>query len=96
MTLRPAEEGQTIPNLKRTHPGEIVLVGGRRAGQLLLLVRELYAVEDRTKELAEPHRLALRQAQSVPVLAKVETWLQRGPLGQAIIYARNQWMALCR
>jgi hypothetical protein len=78
----------------------------RRAGQMLLLVRELYAIEDRARELAEAQRLALRQTHSVPVLAKIEAWLDeqsdcpevlpRGPLGQAITYARNQWAALCR
>jgi transposase len=78
----------------------------QRAGQMLLLVRELYAVEDRAKELAEAQRLALRQAHSVPVLNKIEAWLTeqsanaevlpRGPLGQAITYAQNQWQALCR
>jgi transposase len=77
-----------------------------RAGQMLLFVRELYAVEERAKELAEAQRLALRQAQSVPVLNKMDAWLTeqsacaevlpRGPLGQAITYARNQWQALCR
>lgn len=77
-----------------------------RAGQMLLFVRELYAVEERAKELAEAQRLALRQAQSVPVLNRIEAWLTeqnacaevlpRGPLGQAITYARNQWQALCR
>ena len=77
-----------------------------RAGQMLLLVRELYAIEERAKMLAEAQRLALRQAHSVPVLAKIEAWLAeqsdcpevlpRGPLGQAITYARNQWAALCR
>lgn len=78
----------------------------QRAGQMLLLVRELYAVEDSAKDLAEAQRLALRQAHSVPLLNKIETWLNeqsacaevlpRGPLGQAITYARNQWAALCR
>jgi len=77
-----------------------------RAGQMLLLIRELYAIEDRAKELAEAQRLALRQAHSVPVLAKIDACLTaqsndpevlpRGPLGQAITYARNQWAALCR
>jgi transposase len=77
-----------------------------RAGQMLLLVRELYAIEDQAKALAEAQRLALRQAHSVPVLAKIEAWLAeqsacaevlpRGPLGQAIAYAQNQWAALCR
>lgn len=77
-----------------------------RAGQMLLLVRELYAIEDRAKELAEAQRLALRQEHSAPVLAKIDAWLTeqsacgdvlpRSPLGQAITYARNQWSALCR
>ena len=77
-----------------------------RAGQMLLFVRELYAVEDRAKDLAEAQRLALRQAHSVPVLDKIEAWLTeqsacaevlpRGPLGEALTYARNQWQALCR
>jgi transposase len=77
-----------------------------RAGQMLLLVRELYGVEERAKDLAEAQRLALRQAHSVPVLNKIEAWLAeqsacaevlpRGLLGQAITYARNQWQALCR
>lgn len=77
-----------------------------RAGQMLLLIRELYGIEERAKPLADDERLALRQAESVPVLAKIESWLKeqnacaevlpRGPLGQAITYARNQWEALCR
>jgi transposase len=78
----------------------------RRAGQMLLMIRELYAIEDRARELADAQRLALRQTQSIPVLAKIDAWLDeqsasadvlpRGPLGQAITYARNQWAALCR
>jgi transposase len=75
-----------------------------RAGQMLLLIRELYAVEDRAKGLAEAQRLALRQAHSVPVLARIDAWLAehstqvlpRSPLALAIQYARNQWEALCR
>jgi hypothetical protein len=78
----------------------------RRAGQMLLLIRELYAIEERAKDLAEPQRVMLREAHSVPVLKQIEAWLDaqsndpevlpRGPLGQAITYARNQWEALCR
>ena len=77
-----------------------------RAGQMLLLVRELYAIEKQAAELAEAQRLALRQAHSGPVLKRIEAWLDeqsacaevlpRGPLGQAIGYRRNQWAALCR
>jgi transposase len=47
--------------------------------------------------------LALRQERSVPALARIKTWLDReeeivlprSPLSAAIIYARNQWQALC-
>ena len=47
--------------------------------------------------------LALRQAESVPVLDKIEAWmderidvLPRSPLGKAIGYAQNNWAALGR
>jgi len=77
-----------------------------RAGRMLLWIRELYAVEEQAKDLAEAQRALLRQAHSVPVLQQIESWLTehsnhpqvlpRGPLGLAITYARNQWAALCR
>src|SRR5690606_34003617 len=47
-------------------------------------------------------RLALRQARSLPVLARIKTWLDaelevvlpRSPMATAITYAQNQWTAL--
>ena len=76
---------------------------GRRAAEMLTLVRELYAVEDAAKALDDAARRELRQAQSVPVLAHIKAWLDaeqkivlpRSPMGQAIGYALNQWNALC-
>ena len=41
---------------------------GRRAAEMLALVRELYAVEDAAKALDDDQRRELRQAQSVPIL----------------------------
>jgi transposase len=74
----------------------------RRAAEMLALVGQLYAIERQAKELDEEARLALRQQQSLPVLEQIKTWidaqgevvLPRGPLGQAITYALNQWSAL--
>ena len=76
---------------------------GRRAAEMLTLVRELYAVEDAAKALDDAARRELRQAQSVPILARIKAWLDaeqkivlpRSPMGQAIGYALNQWNALC-
>ena len=76
------------------------------AGQMLVWIGELYAIERQAAELAEAQRLALRQAHSVQILDRIEKWLDehadhpevlpRGPLGAAITYARNQWAALRR
>ena len=58
----------------------------------------------RRKTLTTATRLALRQERSVPVLAKIKTWLDaegeivlpRSPMAAAITYAKNQWAALTR
>jgi len=88
---------------------------GARAAQMLGMVQELYAVEDRagrriealgpcTAEQAEEVRLELRQAEALPILARIKAWLDeqqrlvlpRSPMAGAIGYALNQWEALCR
>lgn len=76
---------------------------GRRAAEMLTLVRELYAVEDAAKELDAAARRELRQSQSVPILERIKAWLDaqqptvlpRSEMGKAITYALNQWNALC-
>ena len=76
---------------------------GKRAAEMLSMVRELYAVEERAKELDDASRRELRQAQSVPVLERIKEWLDaeqqivlpRSEMGKAIGYALNQWDALC-
>src|SRR5690606_2328386 len=68
----------------------------------LALVSELYAIEREAKDADDDARLALRQERSVPVLARIKTWLDaegeivlpRSPITQAITYAQNQWKAL--
>jgi hypothetical protein len=42
---------------------------------LLAMFRQLYDIEDRAKELSSENRLALRQAESVPVLNQMRTYL---------------------
>jgi len=71
--------------------------------QMLSMVRELYAIEEQAKELDDDKRRELRQEQSVPVLARIKTWLDaerlivlpRSEMGKAFTYALNQWDALC-
>lgn len=88
---------------------------GRRCAEMLGMVRELYAVEDdakakiagltdATRERADVLRRELRQAQSVPILARIRGWLDtekelvlpRSPMAGAITYTLNQWEALNR
>jgi transposase len=77
---------------------------GRRAAEMLEKVRQLYAIEELAKALDPDARRALRQEQSVPVLAQIKAWLDaegrlvlpRSPMAAAITYAQNQWDALCR
>jgi transposase len=74
------------------------------AHQALAFIRQLYAVEAKAKGLGDAARLAMRKAESDPVLEKLHEWLleqqkqalPKSPIGQAIGYALNQWQALCR
>jgi transposase len=77
---------------------------GRRAAELLEMVRGLYAVEDEARPLDHDARRELRQQKSMPILAKIKMWLDaeqqlvlpRSPMAAAITYTLNQWDALCR
>jgi transposase len=77
---------------------------GRRAAEMLAMVRELYAVEDEVKSLDNEQRRTLRQQKSTPILARIRIWLDaerqlvlpRSPMAAAIGYVLNQWEALCR
>src|SRR5262245_16876371 len=74
------------------------------ANQVLEWIRQLYDVEDRARELTALERQMLRQRESVPVLGRIEEFLDKrslrslpkSALGKAITYARNQWGALRR
>jgi transposase len=76
----------------------------REANQVLEWIRQLYDIEDRVREFTPEERRVLRQQESVPVLDRIEKYLDavsvrvlpKSALGKAITYARNQRAALRR
>ena len=74
------------------------------AAQALAWIAQLYAIEAGIKDKPPDHKLAERQAQSVPLLAQFHQWLlgnahgllARQPLEQAFGYALRHWQALVR
>lgn len=74
------------------------------AALMIALIQRLYQVERDAAELDPAARLALRQEQSVPLLAKIDaerqalarTVLPKSPVGEAVRYLTNQWTALHR
>lgn len=75
-----------------------------RAETVLEYVRQMYEVERRARGREPAERLAMRQAQTLPILDAIQLWmdenelqvLPKSPIGEAITYARNQWEALKR
>ena len=86
--------------------GAAAFGGGAGGDQMLALIGELYAVETEARDLKVPPKLRrdLRLLKTVPILERIEAWLNarvldalpKSPLGQALTYARNQWAALTR
>jgi transposase len=76
----------------------------REANQVLEWIRQLYDIEDRARELTPEERQAVRQRESVPILDRIETYLDeltgrvlpKSGLGKAVTYAKNQRAALRR
>jgi transposase len=74
----------------------------REAHQVLEWVQQLYDAEDRAREMTAAERLALRQRESVPILDRIEAYLDelsprvlpKSALGKALTYAKNQRAAL--
>jgi len=70
----------------------------------LARIRKLYAVEHTAEDFSAQDRYALRQRDSVPLLAAFGDWLteqgrlvlSKSPIGQAIAYAQANWAALLR
>jgi transposase len=79
----------------------------RNSAQALAYIKLLYDVERDGADLAPAERAAIRQQRSAPILTQFRTWLlglqasnggnvlPKGPMGEAITYALNQWAALC-
>ena len=74
----------------------------REANQVLEWIRQLYDIEDRALEFTAAERQVLRQQESVPILDRIESYLDelsratlpKSALGKAMTYARNQRAAL--
>jgi transposase len=74
------------------------------AALMIALIQQLYQIERDATELDPDGRHALRQEQSVLLLAKIEgerqalarTVLPKSPVGEAVRYLTNQWAALQR
>jgi transposase len=78
--------------------------GQARMGPALLLIAQLYKVEERARALSAEERLSLRQLESRPILDKLGNYLgeiqpevlPKSPAGRAVRYALNNWAALIR
>lgn len=80
------------------------------AGQMLELIKELYAVEHRLRERLNQGRLddesftSLRAVEVAPILTRIKAWLDahngsvlpQSSLGKAITYALIEWPKACR
>lgn len=71
---------------------------------IVALVQQLYQIERHTAEVSADERRAQRQAQSVPLLARIDavrqglmrTVLPKSPLADALRYLDHQWRVLTR
>jgi len=67
-------------------------------------IRELFALEDATRELPPSQRTEERRTRAEPLLIRFRAWLEveetlvlpKSPIASAIGYALNQWTALTR
>jgi len=70
-----------------------------QAAWILREIQKLYDIEDRAREMTDDQRLALRQAESRPIVAGIRVWLDgrdqdelpRSPLRAGVNYLRNRW-----
>jgi hypothetical protein len=75
-----------------------------RMGPALLLIAQLYRVEQQARQMAAEDRLQLRRRQSLPILDKLRDYLReiqgevlpKSPAGRALSYALKNWTALNR
>jgi hypothetical protein len=75
-----------------------------RMGPALLLIAQLYRVEEQARPLSSAERLGLRRLQSRPILDKLHDYLleiqaevlPKSPEGRAVRYTLKNWIALTR
>lgn len=75
-----------------------------QASWILRQIQELYDIEDRAAEMTVQQRLALRQAESRPIVEAIGRWLEerdkqerpRSLLRKGVNYFRNRWEAFTR
>src|SRR6202011_3880919 len=73
-------------------------------GPGLLLIAQLYRVEEQARSLTSEQRLRLRQLRSQPILEKLRNYLSeiqaevlpKSPEGRAVRYTLKNWTALTR
>jgi hypothetical protein len=64
-------------------------------------IQKLYDIEDRARDMIDSQRLALRQAESQPIVTGIRAWLDerdrqelpKSPLREGVNYLRNRWEA---
>lgn len=74
------------------------------AAEALAFIGRIYEIEGRAKERPPDERLAIRRAETVPLLSEFRRWLEghypgllpQGPLAQAVSYVLSNWRALSR
>jgi transposase len=75
-----------------------------QASWILRQIKELYDIEDRAADMTDQQRLALRQAESRPIVDAIGRWLEerhqqerpRSLLRKGVNYFRNRWKAFTR
>jgi hypothetical protein len=75
-----------------------------RSHQALAYYRQLYELERQAKDFNDEQRLQMRQELSLPILEQFHQWLltqrpevlPKSPMGEAIGYTLNNWVALVR
>lgn len=75
-----------------------------KADQAIAFIQQLYAIENTLKAKSIEEKYQLRQAQSLPVLQKIKTWLDKSLahappqslIGKALHYLHQQWPKLIR
>ena len=76
----------------------------KRAVTMLLLIRRLYDVEAKGRQMDPPQRVKLRCRKSISILDEIHQWMEveslqvlpKSPIGEAIRYTSHLWTALTR